>query len=285
MRTFQRFAIATLVLAGLISGAGAASFDCTKASTATEKAICQDKELNRLDEALAADYKEMMSADVGDGARQELRATQRVWVSQRNKCGGDVGCISKQYRSRLSEICEYPVLSGVHPTCYSPDEAKAAQAHTPGPVATHKASQEPAAAPAKAGRRAEIERLISLHAAKVRGLGFSKSQLSSTVYFQTDLMNSPRGVLALDELLSLLFNNQTITSLSRIDFRNAAGVRIKVRGAQPAGFLFGFSDGEAFITHVVDSTGEVQRLESTNDSYTASTVLLQLMSAGVPSRN
>jgi len=38
-----------------------ASFNCQKASTKIEKTICQDKELSRLDEALAKEYKQALS--------------------------------------------------------------------------------------------------------------------------------------------------------------------------------------------------------------------------------
>jgi uncharacterized protein len=42
------------------SWAHAAGFDCTKASTLVEKAICSDSELSKLDDLLMISYKEAL---------------------------------------------------------------------------------------------------------------------------------------------------------------------------------------------------------------------------------
>lgn len=59
------FAFAVLVgwaAIGLdITRTSAASFDCTKATSAEEKAICADSELSALDEQLAGDYDGLLS--------------------------------------------------------------------------------------------------------------------------------------------------------------------------------------------------------------------------------
>lgn len=99
------------------------SFDCGKASTFSEKAICTDTLLGKLDGALAENYKYMLASDIGDGARNDLKATQKKWLSERNKCA-DNQCLASAYRKRIDEVCEYPVISGVHPVCTSSDEIK-----------------------------------------------------------------------------------------------------------------------------------------------------------------
>ena len=46
--------------------AHSASFDCTKASTFVEKAICSDPKLSRQDEVLGENYKYMSASNIGD---------------------------------------------------------------------------------------------------------------------------------------------------------------------------------------------------------------------------
>lgn len=99
------------------------SFDCAKASTFSEKAICSDPLLGKLDGALSENYKYMLASDIGEGARTDLKDTQKKWLSERNKCTSNQ-CLADAYRKRIDEVCEYPVISGVHPVCVSSDEIK-----------------------------------------------------------------------------------------------------------------------------------------------------------------
>lgn len=99
------------------------SFDCAKSLTFSEKAICTDTLLGKLDGALAENYKYMLASDIGDGARNDLKVTQRRWLTQRNKCT-DNQCLASTYRKRIDEVCEYPVISGVHPVCTNSNEIK-----------------------------------------------------------------------------------------------------------------------------------------------------------------
>lgn len=97
------------------------SFDCTKASTFSEKAICSDPLLGKLDGALSENYKYMLASDIGDGARNDLKTTQRKWLMERNKCTNSQ-CLANTYRKRIDEVCRYPVISGVHPICTNSDD-------------------------------------------------------------------------------------------------------------------------------------------------------------------
>ncbi len=99
------------------------SFDCTKASTFSEKAICSDPLLGNLDGALSENYKHMLASDIGDGARNDLKTTQKKWLTERNGCTNNQ-CLTDTYRKRLDEVCEYPVISGAHPICTSSDDVK-----------------------------------------------------------------------------------------------------------------------------------------------------------------
>lgn len=117
----KRSIILILLVSASISQA--ASFDCSKASTFVEKTICADTLLGKLDEALSDNYKMMLGSDIGKGAEQDLKATQKKWLKERNKCK-DNNCLIEAYRKRVDEICEYPVISGMHPICISSDEVK-----------------------------------------------------------------------------------------------------------------------------------------------------------------
>lgn len=97
------------------------SFDCSKASTLVETTICGNGLLARLDVALARTYSDVRGSDIGDDARSYLRNTQREWMQRRNRCA-DVSCIERAYRDRIDEVCETPVLSGVHPGCLPSSE-------------------------------------------------------------------------------------------------------------------------------------------------------------------
>jgi uncharacterized protein len=111
--------------------AGAVSFDCSKASTSVEKTICSDPLLGKLDDALAQNYKYMMARDIGgDGAKKDLRDTQKAWIATRNKCSTKA-CLVDTYKQRVDEICIYP---GVHPMCSSSEDV-AGESNAPQPAA------------------------------------------------------------------------------------------------------------------------------------------------------
>lgn len=79
----------------------AASFDCAKASTLVEKAICSDAELSKLDDLLALTYKKALAAQSDGG---ELNLQQRTWLKNvRNQCG-DVACIRQAYTGRIAVL-------------------------------------------------------------------------------------------------------------------------------------------------------------------------------------
>lgn len=85
-----------------------ANFDCIKAKSDVEKAICQDDELSKLDEALDSAYKEALIDgtyyDQYNPDIQKIKQAQREWVKERNTCSGDIDCLIEKYNSRLSEL-------------------------------------------------------------------------------------------------------------------------------------------------------------------------------------
>lgn len=93
-----------------------ASFDCNKATLYTEIEVCADTKLSELDDVLHENYIHMLASNVGAGARNYLRKTQRQWLLNRNSCTSNV-CLIKEYKERIDTICDTPVITGIHPMC------------------------------------------------------------------------------------------------------------------------------------------------------------------------
>lgn len=77
--------------------ADAASFDCGKASTLVEKAVCADPELSALDEEMAGRYR-IISAMTPD---RDAKKEQLYWLGLRNACK-DKNCIQSVLQERTS---------------------------------------------------------------------------------------------------------------------------------------------------------------------------------------
>ncbi len=93
-----------------------AGFDCAKASTDVETMICGSPQLSALDAMLGANYRNVMSADIGAAQQAELKAAQRHWLTQRDACH-DMRCLADAYMQRIDAICEYRPQSGKSTPC------------------------------------------------------------------------------------------------------------------------------------------------------------------------
>ena len=79
-----------------------ASFDCAKATSVMEKAICSDAVLASRDLALATAYRSALK-NVAD--TNELKVSQREWLKATvRECGGDVSCLRSRYEQRLGAL-------------------------------------------------------------------------------------------------------------------------------------------------------------------------------------
>ena len=78
----------------------AASFDCKKASTAGEKAICADATLSKLDEELAQAYKQALKK----GSKESVQAAQKAWLKEQRSCGADRSCLENAYNTRIAQL-------------------------------------------------------------------------------------------------------------------------------------------------------------------------------------
>jgi glucose/arabinose dehydrogenase/uncharacterized protein YecT (DUF1311 family) len=99
-----RLALCTLALlcAGA-HGAQAASFDCAKARTPTEKMVCADPALGRLDEELDRVYGTALHQSRSPSA---LRQAQRTWLATRRDTCDDAACLRDAYLARLDALLD-----------------------------------------------------------------------------------------------------------------------------------------------------------------------------------
>ncbi len=90
--------------------APAASFDCTRAKSAIEHAICSDVALSRLDRAVAEKYALQLSEDPDQPAKTAHQTQERAWLARRNTaCKGEAGtaltaCLTGVYRERVGAL-------------------------------------------------------------------------------------------------------------------------------------------------------------------------------------
>ena len=75
----------------------AASFDCTKASSPTEKMICQNPKISKLDDRLSEVYKEVRKADAS------VVDEQRAWLKDARACK-DERCLENSYNIRVKAL-------------------------------------------------------------------------------------------------------------------------------------------------------------------------------------
>src|SRR5262245_415234 len=83
------------------------SFDCAKAASASETAICGSDRLARLDRAMAAAYRQLKAelASIDDGA---LGAEQAAFLAQRDACGTAVACLAARMEERRAALALEP---------------------------------------------------------------------------------------------------------------------------------------------------------------------------------
>lgn len=101
----MRIAVAIAALVVLLSPTTgfAASFDCDRASTEDEYAICQNRDLNDLDVKMVTIF-DIVKSLVMMGQRGALEDDQREWLSDRRRCDDDVRCLRRSYRKRIAEL-------------------------------------------------------------------------------------------------------------------------------------------------------------------------------------
>lgn len=81
----------------------AASFDCDRAKTADEKAVCAHRSLNDLDVSMALLYK-LDRRFLPMGGRDALIGQQQTWLKNRAQCASDVKCLTDVYQQRIQVL-------------------------------------------------------------------------------------------------------------------------------------------------------------------------------------
>jgi len=112
----MRMILAGLLVLGATPVVQAASFDCARAATPMEKAICSNPELSRRDEVLARAYATALGG-LSDEARAEVQAGQRAWLDFAGiACTTDarpftaeptenqLACLADVYRQRIDVL-------------------------------------------------------------------------------------------------------------------------------------------------------------------------------------
>lgn len=87
------------------------AFDCGKAATDVEKAICADPQLKRLDGQLADAYAAVKAASTPQEQKM-LARSQKRWIAEREYCSGDdagvAACVAAKTKDRLSLLLGAP---------------------------------------------------------------------------------------------------------------------------------------------------------------------------------
>ena len=84
----------------------AASFDCKKAKTITEHAVCDNRSINDADVKMATTYT-IIRHLVPMGTRGAIQDQQIKWLQLRDQCRDNVSCLSDVYKMRQQKLDLY----------------------------------------------------------------------------------------------------------------------------------------------------------------------------------
>jgi uncharacterized protein len=105
MRPINAIAAAVVVTSGIIAvdASHAASFDCAKAATPTEHAICDNPQLSSLDEQTAGLYYTLISggAPQATASVDAVKKEQASFLAKRDQCGANYNCLIDAYTAQI----------------------------------------------------------------------------------------------------------------------------------------------------------------------------------------
>lgn len=93
----------TLREQGFDQGITGPSFNCARAGTEVEHAICRSSTLWAMDRAMSHIYG-VLRDNTQPSVAQELLQAQRRWLAERDRCGGQHACLVRRYRARLADF-------------------------------------------------------------------------------------------------------------------------------------------------------------------------------------
>ena len=105
-------AVLALLLCAAAGPVAAAGFDCARSVKAAEHAICEDRDLSRSDRHQATLYAALLQA-VAPALRDNLRASQRQFLRERDGCQSNLPCLQSAYLWRFHELCGMSKLHGL----------------------------------------------------------------------------------------------------------------------------------------------------------------------------
>lgn len=92
-------------------GISGPSYDCGKASTSTERAICADQNLWLEDRALGSIYTLLRNAGTPE-EKSYMSKKQHKWIIQRDSCGADTACIMDRYHAWFLDLSRIAAEAG-----------------------------------------------------------------------------------------------------------------------------------------------------------------------------
>ena len=102
------------------------SFNCQKAQSPTEIAICSDNNLSRLDAQMGRSYRETLDRASPDQLAS-IKTDQRQWLRNRDEqCAAQRACISEQLTSRIEQLKQAAPIASTegHPRSSQLDQGK-----------------------------------------------------------------------------------------------------------------------------------------------------------------
>lgn len=127
---YRRLALLAVAVSA-VPAAAEPSFDCARAGSAAEQAVCADETLAALDRRLAVVWREAVAAARGvadaDTAVPRLRAEQRGWIKGRDDCWkaqvGLAACVEAAYRDRIAALqAAWMLVAAAPPVFYRCDD-------------------------------------------------------------------------------------------------------------------------------------------------------------------
>jgi len=80
------------------------SFDCSKATSPTERAICSDRNLAGWDRSISDAYSDHVK---NGGDSEAVRTEQRGWLAERDACAADKACILDKMQLRALNLSKW----------------------------------------------------------------------------------------------------------------------------------------------------------------------------------
>ena len=104
MKVLATVAAAALSLFALVPASQAASYNCSGgALNYSERTICDNPQLSRLDSTMSATYFRILRPLRG-AVRSDFQKEQVNWLDTRNFCGASVACLADEYGAHIADL-------------------------------------------------------------------------------------------------------------------------------------------------------------------------------------